>query len=474
MSPRSSETLAGEVGHIQGLTHAPHTIVFRSHYHKPVVFAQPLSQTEADTAVVRISEVQTDRCTLLVHEVPGANGAHAAESVSYLVLDTGTWELADGALLEVGLLRTAATVGVRLSEGTWRYVRFRNPFAAPPVVISQAQTAHDPHWVKTRQHNTTALGFEVALEEEEVKTTSHGSETIGWLAITAGQGNWDAHAYQAERTEEIIRHTWQYIGFSQSFTQAPRLLAMLASYNDADNAHLRHDGASLTATGVNLRVEEDTTHNAETSHAAEAASYLALAQDGTLAAQWWEVIRRGAALAGQVSEALTNRPIGGARITLNTMSLQPLQLETQTLADGHYHFLDLAAGQYTLTVSLPAAGSRYGTVQRAITVAGDGSSATANIALPPTTIQGRITADKEGEPPVFMAQVRLGGSPEVAYSDTSGNYRLTGVEAGERLVSVSARGYRNDATTAQLGQAGAIQTLNFKLRPLGSQGSPPG
>jgi hypothetical protein len=62
--------------------------------------------------------------------------------------------------------------------------------------MSQVQTENDPHWVKTRQRNTTATGFEVALEEED-ETSAHGSETIGWLAIEAGQGSWSRHTYEA-------------------------------------------------------------------------------------------------------------------------------------------------------------------------------------------------------------------------------------------------------------------------------------
>jgi len=28
-------------------------------------------------------------------------------------------------------------------------------------------------------------------------TTAHGTETIGWLAMAAGQGSWDGYLYEA-------------------------------------------------------------------------------------------------------------------------------------------------------------------------------------------------------------------------------------------------------------------------------------
>jgi hypothetical protein len=42
-------------------------------------------------------------------------------------------------------------------------------------------------------------GFDVALEEAEVMSTTHGSarqgRVIGWLAIMTGTGTWNGHAY---------------------------------------------------------------------------------------------------------------------------------------------------------------------------------------------------------------------------------------------------------------------------------------
>ena len=129
------------------------------------------------------------------------NGNHATETVSYIVLEAGTWEVAGGKRLEVGKVSTNATVGGRVSN-VWAQVTFSETFSSAPVVLSQVQSNDDSHWVKTRQRNPTTTGFQVAMEEEEAKTTAHGTETIGWLAIPskpglrdAGQGTWNGHAY---------------------------------------------------------------------------------------------------------------------------------------------------------------------------------------------------------------------------------------------------------------------------------------
>jgi hypothetical protein len=123
----------------------------------------------------------------------------------------------------------------------------------------------------------------VALEEEESKDSPHGSETIGWLAIEAGTGGWNGRGYEAATTADAVTHNWYQINFGQSFSQAPRFVAALATYGGADNAHLRYQ--SLTSSGVQVMVEEDTTCDTETTHTSEVVSYLALQGSGLLTAR---------------------------------------------------------------------------------------------------------------------------------------------------------------------------------------------
>lgn len=275
------EKIMGEVGQISALTHHLQTVKLNQTYVNPVVFAQPLSRNEGQTAVVRLTEVQPDHFTLYIQEAPNQDGSHSPETVSYMVLEVGVWELENGGFLEVGNLATAAGTGDQSTLQPWMPVTFKHPFAATPVVFSQVQTVNDTHWVKTRHRNPTATGFEVTLEEEEAKTTPHGGEMIGWLAITPGKGTWNGHLYETGQTAEGVTQDWYRISFEQNFTRTPRFMAALTTFNSVDSAHLR---ASLTAAGANVMVEEDTSADTETQHLAEAVSYLALEGDGELIA----------------------------------------------------------------------------------------------------------------------------------------------------------------------------------------------
>ena len=204
----------------------------------------------------------------------------------------------------------------------------------------------------------------------------------------------------------------------------------------------------------------------------------------------WEEVRHQVAIAGRVTDAQTSQAIGRARVSITdgplafndwlanharqygdrweTMMWRPDRI--QTAADGHFHFMDLPDGQYTLTGSLPGYGTRYGTTQQVATVSrdvhGNITMSVADMTLPPTTLKGRIT--RQDNDPVVMAEVRVKGSGERVFSDGEGRYLLAGLEASderERTLLVTAQGYQQASQNVLLDQAGAEKTVDFVLVP---------
>jgi hypothetical protein len=175
--------------------------------------------------------------------------------------------------------------------------------------------------------------------------------------------------------------------------------------------------------------------------------------------------RHQVAIHGRVTDSQTGRSIQGAEVTING----PAKATRQAAADGHFHVLDLPAGEYTLTASLPGAGSRYGTAQSQAAIAWNGNGIQApvvvNLALPPTTVKGHIlTPAPENPAPVVLAEVRVKGSGERAFTDGEGRYLLAGIEIGRRTLLVTARGHAPpEPATVQLENAGDEKIVNFTL-----------
>lgn len=199
----------------------------------------------------------------------------------------------------------------------------------------------------------------------------------------------------------------------------------------------------------------------------------------------WETVGHQVAIAGKVTDAQTNRELSRALVKItsapaefmNWLNNRAIQYGTRwksmlerpdqvlTATDGHFHFLDLPNGGYTLSASLPGAGTRYGTDQTQVTVSRDAQGKIAVVAadftLPPTTIKGRVNGPSATK--IAMAQVRVRGSGEQTFSDSEGSYLLTSLEAGNRTVMVSARGYRPLSRPMTLDAPGTVQTLDITL-----------
>ncbi len=199
--------------------------------------------------------------------------------------------------------------------------------------------------------------------------------------------------------------------------------------------------------------------------------------------------RRQVAVAGRVIDAETEKAVARALVEIAeappefrawlalkairygerwaNMAVRPDRI--RTAADGHFHFLDLPAGGYTLIASLPAAGSRYGTAEESAEVEHDPdgkiSRQTVELRLPPTGLKGTITfSPQNGDAvPVVMAEVRIPGSGERTWSKGGGSYLLSALEVRSQCnVRVSTRDYGSLARNVDLSR-GTVSIVNFEF-----------
>jgi len=272
----------GEVGQVTALTHTPQTILLDGDYASPVVFANAASMSSPEPAVVRVSGVQSDRFTMYLAHPSSGDGIHNnPETVTYVVLEAGSYQLAGSTKITVGALETSATVGNRVSN-SWEVVTFPTPFESTPAIMSQVQSTNGADYLQTRYLATSNSSFILGLEPEESTTTQGVTETVGYLAIDAGPGTWNGLPYEAGISDNAVTDSWYQLAYTSTFEEIPNLLTSLSTYDSGDNAHLRYQ--NLLATGVQLKVEEDTTYDSELLHTTEAVSFLAIAGEGLLTA----------------------------------------------------------------------------------------------------------------------------------------------------------------------------------------------
>jgi hypothetical protein len=208
----------------------------------------------------------------------------------------------------------------------------------------------------------------------------------------------------------------------------------------------------------------------------------------------WQVARHKVGIAGRVVDAETAKPIAGVDVTITampaafkkTVEIAAIQYgkrwptivdrpdQTRTREDGLFYFMDLPNGKYTLSASLPGSGKRYSSTQETATVARDAKGnvvikdakgdivKTVKVVLRPTAVKGKVTGSghKNG---VVLAEVRVRGSGERAFSDAQGQYVLAGIEPGKRTILVFSHGYRPDSKIVALDAPGATVIHDFSL-----------
>ncbi|GEM_PF-2426479 len=279
MAPKSTEKI-GEVGSITNLSKCSQTIKLLGEYENPVVFAQPLSYNDCDPSTVRLNNITNNSFTISIQEPSNKDGIHwIPEDFSYMVLEAGNWELENGTRLEIGTLNSDGLVTL----GDWNTVEFESSFDTNPVVFSQVQTFNGRDFVRTRQRNTSNEGFAVGMEEEEArKCRGQVEETIGYMAIESGSGNWSGLEYQVGQTGEIFTDQWSILDLGSNFETPPQLLASISTYNETDSAGLRY--RNKDSDSVEIKIEEETSLDRETIHTRESLSFLAIEGSGILSA----------------------------------------------------------------------------------------------------------------------------------------------------------------------------------------------
>jgi hypothetical protein len=192
-------------------------------------------------------------------------------------------------------------------------------------------------------------------------------------------------------------------------------------------------------------------------------------------------------IAGRATEAETGKPLRNVLVTIIGMPpsykpylsrfgngrkvsrMQPLTLgadQTLTRADGMYWFVDLPDGEYSLKATLPGTTSRFGDATVAAVVERKETNplrfAQANFLIASTTVKGKVTGTGQGMG-LGMAKVSVKGSGESCFTDADGLYMLTRIEAGDRMLAVSAQGYETKSTVVKLKSGGLSRTVNFDL-----------
>jgi hypothetical protein len=239
---------------------------FTSPFLQPVIIANTVTRNDTSPSVIRISDVDTQGFNIQVQEYDYLGVSHGLETVSYIVMERGSYTLDDGTQVEAGLSNTNATTPV--------VHPFLQQPVIVPVVLTSIITKNDPEAVVGRVSNIATTGFEYRLQEQEVNAMDHGMETVAYITWTPGTGVTNGVRFEVGSTTDKVRHRSFAINFNQQFSDLPFHFAGMQTSDGRDTASVKILQAG--STGMQITIEEEASRDSETSHTTEVAGFLTL------------------------------------------------------------------------------------------------------------------------------------------------------------------------------------------------------
>jgi hypothetical protein len=278
-SPSQEAVMIAQYGTVD-ITDTALTVQLDHAFEAPVVIASINSVNGGQPVSVRVEDIGSDRFSIYLDEPNHLDGYHVTETVSWIVVESGSWIAEGGLALQAG----TTTTNTLSSKGTTP-VEFDHAFRERPAIFTTDQTSHGSDMIWTRAEGPGTQGFSLVMEEEEwLNPGKHVAEEIGWLAVERADGMVEtmsgALVFETSDIGFALDSSGGTIWFHKDFVAAPVLLAGISGRNDRDPTGLRFD--DLSADGGWGFLQEDTSKDSETTHDSEPVDWLALEGSGFL------------------------------------------------------------------------------------------------------------------------------------------------------------------------------------------------
>jgi hypothetical protein len=244
-------------------------ISFSRSFADAVVVANPPSLNGGDPAVVRIRNVGGSGFEICIQEWNYLDGSHTTETVSYLVMERGSFTLANGARVEAGRFSTDKV-------DTFGQVSFKQSFAKVPMVVTSIASFNGPDTVTGRVKSVDKRGFQYTMQEQESLSDGHAGESVAFIAWEPSSGTVDGIAYEIGKTGSDVSHGFHTIQFKTDFTTPPLFFADMQTANGQDPANIRWQNKDGYA--IEVQIDEEQSQDVETGHPVEVIGYMAFSR----------------------------------------------------------------------------------------------------------------------------------------------------------------------------------------------------
>jgi len=241
-------------------------VTYEKVFVNPVVVARLVGMNGSDPGVVRLKNIDASGFDLRIQEWDYLDGSHVIERVTYVVMESGSYTLDDGTMVEAGCFDSAAA-------STYDKIDFRQKFNVQPVVMAAIATVNEEEAVCGRLRAITTDGLEFKLQEQEVNSKVHAMEKISYIAWEPSSGNLDGVSFEVGRTADKVKHANYAVNFVSNFNIYPILLTDMQTTDGGDTSVTRCE--TVTSSGFEVFIEEEKSRDPEINHTSEVVGYVA-------------------------------------------------------------------------------------------------------------------------------------------------------------------------------------------------------
>ncbi|MBU4262778.1 MAG: cadherin-like domain-containing protein [Proteobacteria bacterium] len=266
-TPGSNEEIAGPVMEYgtASVSTPWQRISFNKSFVNPVVIAKIVSLVDKSPCFARITNVDTTGFDLRLQEWDYLNDKHSVESVSYLVMEQGSYVLADGTKIEAGMFSTNMT--------TYAPIQFAQQFTVVPVVTASVTSINETDGVIGRANNISTSSMDFKLQEQEGNPQIHATETVSYIAWEPSTGILNGMVYNIANAPNAVTDKLATVNFNTLLSNVPTIVTDMQSAQENDTATVRCK--TVSAGSVELWLEEEKSKDKEISHSPEQVSYMA-------------------------------------------------------------------------------------------------------------------------------------------------------------------------------------------------------
>lgn len=255
----------GQTGLIPDVTHLWTQVLFGRSYQNPVVVVSPATSDDLTAATVQTRNVTSTGFEVRISPWNYLANSHGPEDLGYLVVEAGNHTLPGGGLLNAGVEASVEGIGTRINVGPLSPTR--------PIVLAQVASQNGGRTAVARVGNSSSYSFSLRVQEQESQLPAAVTpQTVHWLTLNAGSDSAGSWRYQAGFVPTVT-DAGATLNYSTSFTNLPILLAGVQTFNESDPVSIRT--SALTAAQATVRLQEEQSLDAETSHIGERLGWLA-------------------------------------------------------------------------------------------------------------------------------------------------------------------------------------------------------